>query len=113
MNLFHLKCELPDEEIFDQLYQDKNIRIERIISSGQCSPPDFWYEQEDDEWVLLLQGEAVIRYRNHEKVLMKTGDYLLIPAGLAHRVEMTSKDPPCIWLAIFFPPAANDGKRTF
>lgn len=113
MNLFHVKSDLPDEEIFDQLYQNENIRIERIISCGQCSPPEFWYEQEDDEWVLLLQGEAVISYRNHEKVLMKTGDYLLIPAGIAHRVEMTSADPPCIWLAIFFPPAANDGKRTF
>ncbi|NLB53750.1 MAG: cupin domain-containing protein, partial [Syntrophomonadaceae bacterium] len=66
-------------------------------------PPGFWYEQEKDEWVLLLQGEAIISYRNNDKVLMKTGDYLLIPAKRAHRVDMTSIDPPCIWLAIFFP----------
>lgn len=103
MNLFNYKGDLPDKEIFDKLFENKNIIIERIISSGQCSPPGFWYEQEQDEWVLLLMGEAVIIYRNGESVNLQTGDYLLLPAGVAHRVKKTSQAPPCIWLAIHFP----------
>lgn len=102
MNLFNLTSDLPDEEIFDQLYQNEKIKIERIISSGQCSPPGYWYEQEKNEWVLLLQGEAVISYRDGQKINLQVGDYLLLPAGSAHRVDETSQDPPCIWLAIHF-----------
>ena len=100
MNLFSFNPSPNDEEIFDRLFQNENILIERIISSGQCSPPGFWYEQEKDEWVLLLQGEAVISYRDGQTINLQVGDYLFLPAKLAHRVEKTSQDPPSIWLAI-------------
>ena len=74
--------------------------IERIISTGQATPPDQWYDQEQDEWVILLQGQATVSYGDGRKVLLKAGDYLLIVAHEKHRVEQTSAAPPCIWLAI-------------
>ncbi|HNX29777.1 MAG TPA: cupin domain-containing protein [Syntrophomonadaceae bacterium] len=102
INLLKFSEDLPDEEIFDQLFKNESIMIERIISAGQCSPPGFWYEQEHNEWVLVLQGDAVISYRDGQITELQTGDYLFLPADLAHRVEKTSQDPPCIWLAIHF-----------
>ena len=100
MNLFSLPAELPDEEVFEPLTDDNGILIERIISKGQVSPDGFWYDQERDEWVVLLQGRAEIRYLDDRRVLLKPGDWLLIPAREKHRVESTSQDPPCIWLAV-------------
>lgn len=100
MNIFKLPAVLPMEELFEPLWQNENITIERIISTGQISPPGFWYRQEQDEWVILLQGEASLSYEDGREVELFAGDYLYIPAGLAHRVERTSQAPPCIWLAI-------------
>ena len=77
-----------------------NILIERIISSGQTTPEGEWLEQERDEWVILLQGEAELAYSDYSQIRLKTGDYLLIPAHQKHRVSYTSNEPPCIWLAI-------------
>lgn len=102
IDLFKLTKNLPGEEVFEPLFRNEKVLIERIISTGQSSPPGFWYEQEKDEWVLLLQGEAVISYQNGHSVILQAGHYLFLPAGLAHRVEKTSQDPPCIWLAIFY-----------
>jgi len=76
------------------------MRIERIISSGYASPPNFWYDQELDEWVVLLQGEAVIRFADGETRTLRNGDWLFLPAGLHHRLDRTSSNPPCIWLAV-------------
>lgn len=84
------------------LYKNEDILIERIVSTGQSSPPGFWYEQEKNEWVLVLQGEAVISYRDGQKTICHAGDHLFLPVGLAHRVEKTSQNPPCIWLAVHF-----------
>ena len=80
--------------------QDQGILIERIISAGQSSPPGFWYEQERDEWVVLLQGESELLWEEGRKLTLKAGDWVLLPAGERHRVEKTSTDPPCIWLAV-------------
>lgn len=102
MNIFKLPAELPAEELFETLWQNNNVTIERIISTGQQSPPDFWYRQEQDEWVILLQGEASLGYEDGGVVELGAGDYLYIPAGLAHRVEKTSQAPPCIWLAVHY-----------
>ncbi len=100
MNIFNLPDQLPAEELFESLWQNENINIERIISTGQISPPGFWYRQEKDEWVILLQGQASLSYEDGEEVKLIAGDYLYLPAGLAHRVEKTSQNPPCIWLAV-------------
>ncbi len=101
-NIFNTPEKLPKEEVFETLISNKNILIERIISSGQSTPVDQWYDQEKDEWVILLQGEATLRYENDTRIFLKTGDYLLIPAHQKHRVEYTSNNPPCIWLAVHF-----------
>ena len=99
-NIFNLPTELPKDELFETLLSGKNILIERIISTGQTTPPEQWYDQERDEWVILLQGEAEIAYSDRTTIKLKAGDYVFIPAHRKHRVEYTSKKPPCIWLAI-------------
>lgn len=100
MNIFALPGTLPDEEVFEQLIPDQGVLIERIISTGQASPEGLWYNQDRDEWVVLLQGAATIEWQNGGKEDLLAGDYLFIPAHQQHRVERTSDDPPCIWLAV-------------
>lgn len=99
-NLFDLPANLPPDEYFEVLAANPQCRIERIISTGHTTPPGEWYDQAQDEWVVLLQGEAELAYDNDERVYLKAGDYLLIPAHQRHRVESTTTDPRCIWLAI-------------
>lgn len=104
MNLFQLPACLPQEEWLDLLVKRGDIRIERIISTGQSSPPGFWYDQAEDEWVAVLQGNAALEWADGTEHELATGDYLLIPAGKKHRVARTSAEPPCVWLAIFMSP---------
>ena len=99
-NIFNLPPELPKEELFESLVSSNQVLIERIISTGQTTPEGEWYDQEQDEWVILLQGEAVISYFDASRITLKTGDYLFIPAHQKHRVEYTSSEPVCIWLAV-------------
>ncbi|WP_013325172.1 cupin domain-containing protein [Gloeothece verrucosa] len=99
-NFLKIPAILPDEEYFQTILSNQNLKIERIISRGQTTPEDQWYDQERDEWVILLQGEAELSYQDGSKIRLKGGDYLLIPAHEKHRVDYTSIDPPCIWLAI-------------
>ncbi|MDR0368378.1 MAG: cupin domain-containing protein [Bacteroidales bacterium] len=90
------------EEIVEVLTQKKNVRIERIISSGEVSAEDFWYDQPEDEFVVVLQGEAKILFEDGEEQLLNPGDYLIIPSRKKHRVSYTSSNPKCIWLAVFY-----------
>lgn len=76
--------------------------MERIVSAGQASPPDHWFAQASDEWVVLLQGDAELAYEDGSRLRLGPGDYLLISAGERHRVVWTRDDPPCIWLAVHF-----------
>ncbi len=99
-NIYELPQMLNPLEKFDQIVSGKNIQIERIISTGQTTPSGQWYDQELDEWVILLQGEAELSYADDTRIKLKAGDYLLIPANTKHRVEYTSIAPPCIWLAV-------------
>lgn len=105
MNLFCLPARLPQDEWLDTLVQRNDVRVERIISTGQSSPSGFWYDQAEDEWVAVLQGNAALEWADGTVQELVTGDYLLIPAGKQHRVARTSAEPPCIWLAIFMSPA--------
>lgn len=102
-NLFHnIPPQLP-EEITETLAASDNIRIERIVSRGQCSPPGFWYDQDQHEWVLLLKGEASLRIAgSDEPVRLAPGDYLNIAAHVRHRVESTSATEDTVWLAVFY-----------
>ncbi|MBI4536174.1 MAG: cupin domain-containing protein [Ignavibacteriae bacterium] len=100
-NIFDLPTHLtPQQETFEQLIGGENVIIERIVSTGQKTPEGQFYDQERDEWVLLLQGRATISYHDGTLHDLKSGDYLHIPAHTKHRVEATSTDQPCIWLAI-------------
>jgi cupin 2 domain-containing protein len=100
MNILDLPSISASQEIYETLVASHDILIERIISKGHTTPTAEWYDQEQDEWVLLLQGEAVIAYDDASLSIIKKGDYLFIPAHKRHRVEFTSSEPPCIWLAI-------------
>ena len=99
-NLFDLPSPLPEEELFQPLIQNGDLLIERIISTGQQTPPGTWYDQPRDEWVVLLQGQAILAYEDGTALTLTPGDHVLIPARQKHRVEQTSQEPPCIWLAI-------------
>lgn len=89
------------EEIIDLLKND-NIRIERIISTGQSSPDNFWYEQTENEWVIVLNGCATLEFPENELIDLNAGDYVFIPSGLKHRINSTSSTEATIWLAVFF-----------
>lgn len=95
-----LPSDIP-EELVDVLVQGKNVRIERIVSTGHRSPDDFWYDQDEHEWVIVLKGEGRLIFKDAEIVSMKPGDHVMIPAHRKHRVEWTSPNEPTVWLAVF------------
>jgi cupin 2 domain-containing protein len=79
----------------------RDVRIERIVSSGRSSPPGFWYDQPDDEFVVLLSGSGVLRFEDGNQIVpLLPGDWIEIPAHVRHRVESTESDPPTVWLAV-------------
>ena len=92
--------QLP-EEVFQVIIQNKNIKIERIISKGQKSDDGFWYNQEQSEWVLILQGAAHLEFEDGIMALAK-GDYVNIEAHKKHRVKWTMPNEETIWLAVFY-----------
>jgi len=99
MNIFEMP-ELPvAKELMTVLAQSGNVRIERIISSGQVSD---WYDQPDTEFVILLEGSARVEFENGKDVNLSKGDTLLIGPHELHRVSFTRADPPCVWLCVFF-----------
>ena len=102
-NLFAAIPSLLPEELTQVLADTDGVRIERILSCGQASAPDFWYQQSEHEWVLLLSGGAVLQWADGSCQSLAPGDYVFIPAGTRHRVEGTLADEVSLWLAIFFP----------
>jgi cupin 2 domain-containing protein len=103
MNLFSNLPDASTAEAVEEILRRPGIRIERIVSRGQASPPEFWYDQPESEFVLLLAGAARLRFEDEptERAL-KPGDYVDIPARRRHRVEWTDPDQPTVWLAIFY-----------
>jgi len=96
---------LPDseKEVFEILIQSENFRLERIISSGQSTPEGQWYDQDKDEWIILLSGSAKLLFEGSEEIIeLKPGDYLNIPAHKKHRVEWTSQDTDTVWIALHY-----------
>jgi len=102
-NLFdNLPATLPDE-LVDVLVRGAGVRIERIVSTGHRSPDDFWYDQDEHEWVVVLRGSGAVRFADRaEPVVLRPGDHLTIPAHARHRVEWTDDDEPTVWLAVFY-----------
>lgn len=98
----NIPARLPDEIVQTLLRRD-GLRIERIVSRGQASPEGFWYDQAEDEWVLLLDGAAGLQFEDEaEPRTLRPGDHLHIPAHRRHRVAWTAEDTDTIWLAVFF-----------
>jgi cupin 2 domain-containing protein len=102
INLFDdLPCR-AEEELFTELLRRKGVRIERIVSTGQSTPMDKPYIQEDDEWVLLVSGSAGLWIEGEGERKLRPGDYVLIPSHRTHRVTWTPKGEPTVWLAVHF-----------
>jgi cupin 2 domain-containing protein len=99
MNIYDLPPLPLADELTDILDKSENVRIERIVSTGQISD---WYDQTETEFVALLQGNAKIEYANGNVVSLEKGDTLLIKPHERHRVVFTTSDPPCIWLCVFY-----------
>jgi cupin 2 domain-containing protein len=97
-NIFCITPISPGSEVSEILYGSNNIRIERIISNLSPSPKGFWYDQNEDEWVLILEGRAQLDIEG-KKEKLKKGDWILIKKHEKHRVESTSKK--CLWLCVF------------
>jgi cupin 2 domain-containing protein len=103
MNLLR---DIPDAragETIDPIFAASGVRIERIVSLGQASPPGFWYDQAEAEWVLLLAGAARLRFADQpEPRLLGPGDWVEIAPHRRHRVDWTDPAQPTVWLAVFY-----------
>lgn len=97
---------LPDHaevEIFDEILSGPDLKIERIVSYGQASPPGFWYDQESHEWVMVVRGRAGLQFEEGGEIVeLGPGEYLNIAARERHRVAWTSADEPTVWLAVHY-----------
>jgi len=102
-NLFAtLPAHLP-QELIEVLATIRRARLERIVSLGHATPPRQWYDQDTNEWVVLLRGAAVLRFEDEpEPRRLAPGDWLDIAAHRRHRVEWTSPNEPTIWLALHY-----------
>jgi cupin 2 domain-containing protein len=100
-NLFKdIPADLP-EELVEVLASNAGVTVERIVSRGHASPPGTWYDQETEEWVVLLEGRAAVLFAGGEEPTeLGPGDYLHIPAHCRHRVEWTAPEAETVWLAV-------------
>ncbi len=101
-NVFRSVPDKIPNELFEDIISGDNIRIERIISYGHTSPASGWYDQNENEWVILLKGEAKIEIENEELIHLLGGSYLNIPSHTKHKVVWTKPDMETIWLAIHY-----------
>ena len=100
-NIFDKIIVDKEEENFFEIFKNETIKIEKIVSNGQISPKNFWYEQEKSEYIILLEGFAVLEFEDKE-IELKKGDCINIKAMQKHRVKFTSLDEPTIWFAVFY-----------
>lgn len=103
MAIRNLLADIPPgtgKEFVEEILRAESFRIERIVSRGQNSPEGFWYDQETEEWVLLVSGNATLGFEDGRKVDLKPGDHLFIPRHVRHRVERTDPVQETVWLAV-------------
>ncbi|OQW94001.1 MAG: hypothetical protein BWK79_08165 [Beggiatoa sp. IS2] len=101
-NLFSNIPPIVPEEIFTELLHTREMRIERIVSAGQTTPQGQWYDQNEDEWVILLSGAAKLEFADGSVHDLTAGDYVLIPSHCRHRVAWTIPNEVSIWLAVYY-----------
>jgi cupin 2 domain-containing protein len=105
MNAINLFADIPADlpaELLQTLLSTPEVHIQRIVSRGHASPDGFWYDQDTDEWVLLLKGAARLQFEGQEPIELAPGDALNIPARRRHRVAWTTPAEPTVWLAIHY-----------
>lgn len=108
-NILNNLPKIVPDEIFETLFSKGQVKIERIISQGQKSLENKWYDQEHDEWVIVLEGHAKLQIEGETALTeLKSGDYLLIPAHVKHRVHWTDPSIKTIWLAVHIKPIENN-----
>jgi len=103
INIFENIPDRIPEELFQEILQTENFKVERIVSRGHSSPDNYWYDQEENEWVILLKGNAGLLFEGDENVvILKPGDYINIPSHTKHRVEWTDPNTETVWLEIHY-----------
>lgn len=103
-NIFaNLPSQAQASELIDSLLQTSCFSLKRIISTGQATPCDEWYDQEEDEWCILLTGSAALRFEGQPELIeFKPGDHLYIPAHKRHQVAWSKPGEPSVWLALHY-----------
>jgi len=101
-NIFESIPEEFDDELFDLLIQHGDVKIERIVSKGHISPKTGWHDQDRNEWVIVLKGEATILLENGKEMNLKVGNHLNIPAHTKHKVTWTKPKMETVWLAVHY-----------
>ena len=105
MNSVNIFDSLPNDlsvEVSEEIIHALTIRIERIVSKGHSSPDTDWYDQDENEWVMVVEGKATLEFEDGSKRELSTGDYINIPAHVKHKVVQTDPNQITIWLAIFY-----------
>ena len=102
-NIFSDIPDILSDELFEAIIPRNTFRLERIVSRGHSTLKGQWYDQEEDEWVILLKGNAGIAIEGEDDmVVLNPGDYIYLPAHVRHRVEWTDPKTDNVWLAIHF-----------
>lgn len=102
INIYDFNIEKAlDDELIEVIFENENIRVERIVSMGQITPESYVYDQKDDEFVTVIKGNAVLYFNDDNKeIKLLEGDSILIKAGCKHQIKYTSS--PCVWLCVFY-----------
>ena len=101
-NIFNNIPSQLSQELFQDIICKDGIKIQRIVSQGKATQDDKWYKQENDEWVIVLQGEATLSFEDDLNIKLNSGDYINIPAHKKHKVSWTSSDEQTIWLVVHY-----------
>ncbi len=101
-NIFDSLPEDLSVEVFEDIVRSPTVRIERIVSKGHTSPETGWYDQDENEWVMVVKGRATLEFEDGSRCEMSAGDYVNIPAHIRHKVAWTDPDDITIWLAVFY-----------
>ncbi|MDI5985519.1 cupin domain-containing protein [Halomonas sp. M4R5S39] len=102
-NLFASIPDDLDDELFEEIVRGETVRVERIVSRGHSSPAEGWHDQSWHEWVLVLEGGAILAFEDGEEVTLGPGDHLEIAAHRKHRVKWTAPERATLWLAVHYP----------
>jgi cupin 2 domain-containing protein len=97
-NIFAGISKAVGEEQFQTLFENSAVKIDRIISQSYSSPENFWYDQAEAEWVIVLRGTATLEFETGGLVALNPGDHVMIPSHTKHRVHQTG--PETVWLAV-------------